>query len=300
MNDKMKLRAASALVLAALIQPADVSAKSGVSAWASLISGAASAGLGILGKDYFFQEGINIDPATIAAEALVLVAMKKVTDKWDPEPTDHYQMAAKENEDGKSPEVNLTEESEEAKGLYYKVEVLENIGLEALGLKGVADMANSRERVMQGISEIEIDGDHTKCKSDLNEAQVAVICELQDRNYMWLSTAGVARSELGLKTAYQASAEMGGGEVSGEGLSPVSGNEGDEQMVGAGDLPNEFVPLPQLPSKISSTAYGMRVQSVMNLEFAQRINLANVLQGNLLTIEAARVLRNSKSCEETQ
>ena len=52
----------------------------------------------------------------------------------------------------------------------------------------------------------------------------------------------------------------------------------------------------QYPEKITSTASGMRVQAVMNLEFAQRLNLGNTLVGNELTILAARALNKPVSC----
>jgi hypothetical protein len=119
---------------------------------------------------------------------------------------------------------------------------------------------------------------------------VEEIAQTQNDNYRYLSTAGIARAELGLKTTYNAAANAQGAGT--PDVTETSPDANDVQSV-AEQVYQKQQKLTELPASVSSIGHAMRVQTLMNLELAQRINLSNALQSSILSIEAARELKNA-------
>ena len=234
---------------------------------------------------YMIHAGVNFDPIQLAAEWAVLNAMKRVTYEWPPM-QDEYTKAGQNNEDDK--EISNPTSKEEA--LPFEISSLTAVGLEALDLKGFEPLVNGRPIVIEDMSKMQVTsaGGAQLKSAETSDKVLAEIVQKQDQNYRLLSSAGVARAELALKSTYQASASARGGQASTEPQAPDNEvqQEAEEQF-------SEQQDLVKLPAGITSIAYAMRVQTLMNLELAQRINLSNALQGNILSIEAARELKNA-------
>ena len=162
------------------------------------------------------------------------------------------------------------------------------VGLESLELKGFEPLVNGRPLVIEYLTKMQVssDGAAQLKSAETSDKVLAEITQAQTDNYHLLSTAGIARAELGLKSTYAASALARDNQTE----SPTNQNEAEKK---AEETFLKQQNLTEMPAGITSIAYGMRVQSLMNLELAQRINMANTLQGNILSIEAARALTNA-------
>ena len=283
----LKNTVASLLIAGTLVVSSPVKAGNAISGWGQIISSAAGGALSWLVAEYFTMSAANVDPIQLAAEGLVYAAMLDVTDKWEPEPQESYEKAAQNNDDGSQTDLSSVTESG---ALSFEVQSLTNVGLEVVNLKDVASIAQGRPTVVRAITKMLEDA--SDLDYDLNDAQLGKITENQDKNYQWLSTAGLTRAELGLKTAYQASVDAGGEVQSSSGQDGADNSENQVEM-GASESYVKSQNLTSLPGSVTSTAGAMRVQTLMNLELAQRVNLSNALQGNILSIEAARALRNA-------
>lgn len=283
---------AAALIVGTLMAPVRTYAADSktISGWAQIIGGAAGAALSWILTEFFVEIGVNVDAAQLALEYLVYDAMKDVTDKWDPEPKETYEKAAEDNEDNSTVSTeDVQKESVEAEQWDFEVQALKNVGIEALGLKNVSELASGRDTVVSNLSRLKKDGDMLVLDMDLNQTQNETITNTQDKNYQKMSTAGIARAELGLETTYQASVDAGG-----EAANITDDTSGDDNVtMSAAAAETSNVGFTELPSSVTSTGMAMRVQILMNLELAQRVNLANALQGNILTIEAARALKRA-------
>lgn len=271
-------------------------------AWSQIIMGTVGTLMTILLTDYWFMLAVNIDAPQLALEYLVYNAMKNVTDKWDPEPAKKYKQAACSNECGSSVDTSdMDKDVEETEYKWdFEVQVLKDIGIETLGLKKINELAEGRNTVINDLSQLTYKNGKLELDADLTHQSVMSIKHKQSENYQWMSTAGIARAELGLETAYQAAVDAGGDAASeitidgqsGTISSSTSGNEAIEMSTASPDGPVNYT-LKELPSNVTSTGMAQRVQSLMNLELAQRVNLANTLQGNSISIEAARALKQA-------
>ncbi len=260
--------------------------------WGQIIGSAAGGLMAYIMTDFFYEMGANVDAAQLALETGVYLAMRNVTDKWDPEPKKSYQAAAKNNEDSASvPTTSLTPDNLQAEDLAFKAGVLKNVGIETLGIETVSDIYGSRDAVVENLTYMNYDGDDLVLDDQLTANQMTQISEMQAKNYQWISTAGVARAELGLETAYQAAVDAGAG-MAGE-ITQDNASGDDNITMATSQLDAVNTSVAAMPSTITSTGMGMRVQAVENLELAQRINLSNALQGNVLSVEAARALKNA-------
>ena len=256
--------------------------------WSQIIGSAAGGAMSWIMTSFFWQLGVNIDAAQLALEYLIYDAMKKVTDDWQPEPKATYEMIADENEDYTPvPMEEFTAPtSDVAEKWDFEVQSLKNVGIEAVGLTNVAEIAGGRDSVLSNLSRLKKDG---SLDMDIDQETDAGIKEKQNQNYQWMSTAGIARAELGLEVANQAAVDAGG-----EAASITADTSGDGNItMNAAAAEDTNTTLRGWPNQITSTGMGMRVQILMNLELAQRVNLANTLQGNTLSIEAARALKKA-------
>ncbi len=288
-QSKLKNTVASALIAGMLMLSSPVKAGNAISGWGQIIGGAAGGALSWIMTEFFTMIAVNVDPIQLAAEGLVYAAMLEVTDKWEPEPQESYEKAAQNNDDGS--QTSLATVTEEG-ALPFEVQSLKNVGIEVLNLKDVASLAQGRAMVAEGISVMVSDG--SDINFDLNDAQLDTVNSNQSKNYQWMSTAGLARAELGLKTAFQAAGDAGGEVQSASGQTGNGNSENDVELAASeGFVKNQS--LTELPSAVTSTAGAMRVQTLMNMELAQRVNLSNALQGSILSIEAARALKNAGS-----
>lgn len=234
---------------------------------------------------YMKHVGVNFDAVQLAAEWAVLNAMKRVTYEWPPM-QDEYTKAGQNNEDDKK----ITNPTSKEEALPFEISSLTAVGLEALDLKGFEPLVNGRPIVINDMSKMQLTSNGgAQLKSvETPDKVLAEIVQKQDQNYRLLSSAGVARAELALKSTYQAATSARAGQATTE--PQASDNEVQQE---AEEQFSEQQDLVDLPAKITSIAYAMRVQTLMNLELAQRINLSNALQGNILSIEAARELKNA-------
>ncbi len=290
-QSRFKNVAASALIAGMLAIPGRSMAISQTGmGWVGIGLGAASGLISYFCTDFFQVIGVNMDPAQLAFEALIYNEMRRVTDKWRPEPAEAYHMAAQDNEnDMPVPMDGLTED-----GAYpFETQALTNVGIEVLGLQDISSLALGQRQVMSGLTRLTYDGDEAALDTDLTQEGEIRISDMQAANYQNMSTAGIARAELGLETTYQSSLNIGGQAANTSmGLTQDASNQSGVTMAAA-QTENPNPTLHELPGTIQSTGMAMRVQTLMNLELAQRINLANALQGNLLSIEAARALKNA-------
>lgn len=271
-------------------------------AWSQIIMGTIGTLMTIIWTDYFFMLAANIDAAQLALEYMVYDAMKDVTDEWDPAVTDRYEKAAKTNET-ENPTANVptddmskdTATEPEKYNWDFEVQVLKNIGIEVVNKKKIYELAEGRTEVVDKLSQLVYSKGNLVLDTDLNHQTFMIIKDRQAKNFQWMSTAGIARAELGLETAYQAAVDAGGDAAS----DITSDTSGSEAILMSTQAPNEDkneqVALKDMPTHkdFQTAAAQMRVQSLMNLELAQRINLANTLQGNSLSIEAARALKQA-------
>ena len=291
-QSRFKSSVATALIVGTLVMPMRGMAADSkvISGWGQIIGGAAGAAMSWIMTDFFYEQFANVDAAQLALEGLVYAAMLDVTDKWDPEPKESYQKAAQNNEDNASVDMSGVTNEKEA-DLSFETEVLTNVGIEALNVLEVSDIAGARDKAVEKLTRLTYDGDTLVLNTELTQQEDGAIEEMQTKNYQWISTAGIARAELGLETAYQAAVDAGGAAAD-SGITGDSSNDDNIQMAAA-TAGTANLTLKQLPNSVTSTGMAQRVQTLMNLELAQRVNLSNALQGNVLSIEAARALKNS-------
>lgn len=232
------------------------------------------------------QAGVNVDAVQAAAELAVWAAMKDVTYKWPPM-EEEYVKAGKSNEDNKKIENPTSKKT----ALPFEVQTLNAVGLEALEIQGLNALLNARGVVITDLSKMQLTANSVKLKSsETTDRALEEIAQTQNDNYRYLSTAGIARAELGLKTTYNASANAQGAGT--PDVTETSPDANDVQSV-AEQVYQKQQKLTELPASVSSIGHAMRVQTLMNLELAQRINLSNALQSSILSIEAARELKNA-------
>jgi hypothetical protein len=237
------------------------------------------------------QAGVNVDAAQAAAELAVWAAMKDVTYKWPPM-EEEYVKAGKSNEDNKKIESPTSKKT----ALPFEVQTLNAVGLEALGIQGLNALLNARGVVITDLSKMQLTANSVELKSsETTDRVLEKIAQTQNDNYRYLSTAGIARAELGLKTTYNAAANAQGAGT--PDITETSPDANDVQSVAEQVQTKEYTEqqkrLIDLPASVTSIGYAMRVQTLMNLELAQRINLSNALQSSILSIEAARELKNA-------
>ncbi len=235
--------------------------------------------------------GINTDAAQIAAEALVYAAMCTVTDTWSPEPKDHYEKAAQENDNKKCPG---TESFTDVSDVPFFVNSLVAKGLEIVPLPpepSVLPQTSSRQAAMQVITFLQGSDPNLEFNKDFTSTQERAIVGNQQANEQWISTEGIARAELALMTAQQGAVDDGIG-LADTATSLNTEGKADIQTK-AVEGSNIQLTLSDMAGSGTSTAEAMRIQSVMNLELAQRMNLTNMLQGNILSLESARLLQES-------
>ena len=232
------------------------------------------------------QAAVNVDAVQAAAELGVWMAMKEVTHKWPPM-EEEYTKAGKSNEDNKKIENPTSEKT----ALPFEVQTLNAVGLEALGVQGLDALLGARGVVITDLSKMRLTANSVELKtSETTDSVLEKIATTQNDNYRNLSTAGIARAELGLKTTYNAAANAQGAGTPDVTEAPSDIN--DVQSV-AEQVYQKQQKLTELPASVSSIGHAMRVQTLMNLEMAQRINLSNALQSSILSIEAARELKNA-------
>lgn len=273
--------------------------------WAGVVGPAAGMVIGLLLTGIpNVMAAVNVDPAQLALEYLVYDAQQEITYEWDPEPKESYEKAAQANED--KSQYKTGSDSPEHEDLNFEVQVLTPTGIEAVGLEGTTGALASpagRQAVMNGLTALQADDKGgIFIKSDARIEEIELLNLTQQQNEQWLSTAGIARSELGLLAAQQAAVDDGMSES--DIISPTTNGRND--MGGTSNKEaasseekswiyhdKEIKTLAGLAGSGTSTGSAMRIQALMNLELAQRINLADTLQGGALSLSAARLLHMS-------
>ena len=296
MKKQLKSSIMSAVLAGALLSPMGVSAAGNtMGAWTSGISGTVGVGVSMFLTDFFLQMGANVDPLQLAAEGALLAALKQSTVQWEGvEKDQRFVNAAEDNEDGACTTTTLdtiTVSPEANNAVVYDIEVLTDVGLESVGLQGLGAVLSGRDQVAQTLTELLPANGSLTCNKSLTTNQIEALYVARAKNYEWLSTAGLTRGELALESI--------GATYEKDGVYAKQTDNGDGDIIAANTAEEEnmtIFKLYQYPEKITSTASGMRVQAVMNLEFAQRLNLGNTLVGNELTILAARALNKPVSC----
>ena len=284
-KSQLKNGMASALICTSLMLSAPAHADT-MGGWMQIVGSSIGGIMTLLNTPTAVQQlGINVDAAQLALEISILNAMKDVTNEWDPEPKESYQSAAKNNDDGAKTSMScVTKEG----CLDFEAQSLTAVGIEAFNLGTLSSITGGRSTVISGLSKMTPNATNLLSRDTTSQQTLDTILINQDVNYQNISTAGVTRALLGLKTSYQASVD-----ASGTAVSDTEGEQGGSvDFVEDGDfIQNQS--LTQLPGSVTSTAQAMSVQALMNMELAQRINLSNALQSNILSIEAARGLRNA-------
>ena len=302
-------------------------ALSGAGAWTSIA--ASAGGLLLETATTFFKGGNvvgmlwgNVDPTQLAAEGLVLYQMYHTKDKWDPEPQKEYQQAAESNGGGSSGSSGGGVSYDSMlKTLTFQAASLKNVGIEAIGVgpmlaeiatedtwasileklgwlqpKSAASStksSDSTQTTLPGAGSCA--ASYSVCSkydtmSTEERDQVAARQRQNEQNY---GTAGIAHAELGLKSVQQAIANDGGSAV---------GNAGTSSSAEKVTLvPGKTTTVQDLSGMIgtgANTVAAMKIVALMNLELAQRLNQGNMLQGSVLTIEAARAFQNTDGIKD--
>ncbi len=256
--------------------------------------------------------GVNIDAAQAAAEFMVLQAMKNVTDKWKPEPQEEYQKAAQSNGAGCSGSSSggISYDSM-LKTLPFQAAALKNVGIEAIGVGTLLSeiaTTETREKIFEDLEWLQLKSSATSTTTEESDeipgagscAAKYSVCSKYDsmtseerdqvvtrqvQNEQNYGTAGIAHAELGLKSVQQAIANDGGSSVGKSGTAASA-----ESAV---FIPGKVTTVQNLAGMIgtgANTVAAMKIVAMMNLELAQRLNQGNMLQGSILTIEAARAI----------
>lgn len=239
------------------------------------------------------QAGVNVDAVQAAAELAVWYAMTDVTKKWPPM-EEEYVKAGKNNES--EDDEKIKNPTSEKTALPFEVQTLNAVGLEALEIQGLNALLNARGVVITDLSKMQLTANSVELKSsETTDRALEEIAQTQNDNYRYLSTAGIARAELGLKATYNAAANAQGAGTPDitEAPSDINDVQSVAEQVQTKEYTEQQKRLIDLPASVTSIGYAMRVQTLMNLELAQRINLSNALQSSILSIEAARELKNA-------
>ena len=271
--------------------------------YAGLALGLAGAVLSMLYPPPYQVVGVNVDPALTAAEYMVLNQMKKTNDEWKPKPQQQYQEAAKSNGAGSGGSSGGVSYDDLNQTVAFQVASLKNVGIEVLNVGPMLAEIATTDTYNKILSDLEWaqpkSGATTKsdktgagsCAADYSvcskydsmspeeQDQVPVRQMQNQQNY---GTAGIAHAELGLMSVQQAIANDGDSSVNKVGTSSSS-----EAVF----IPGTTTTGQNLSGMIGSganTVAAMKVVALMNLELAQRLNQGNMMQGSILTIEAAR------------
>ena len=276
-------------------------------------------GMSIFGTLYgaamtFFNGGItiwmgatNVDPAQLVAESLVLNQMYHIKDEWEPEPQEEYQKAAESNGAGCSGSSGGLKYDSNLQKLPFQVAALKNVGIEAIGvgtLLSEVGTSETREKILEDLEWLQSKSSTTEGVNGGTEAGSCsakyLVCSMYDnmtseerdqvairqiQNEQNYGTAGIAHAELGLKSVQQAIVNDGDSSVGRSGVSSAVDN--------AVFVPGKTTSVQDLSKLIGTgvnTVAAMKIVAMMNLELAQRLNQGNMLQGSVLTIEAARAI----------
>jgi hypothetical protein len=296
---------------------------------------AAASGAGLLygafmayfnGGDVVNMIAGNLDPAQVAAEALVLYQMYNIKDKWDPKPKDEYQAAACSNGGGSGGSDGAVTYDSNTEKLPFQTASLQNVGIEAIGVGTMLaeiTSAETRTKILNELAALKTkdasstsssgsnsnsssssssgsknnttpgagscEASYSVCSNyaELSETEKEQVFSKQVLNEQDYGTAGLAHAELGLKSVQQAIANDGDSSVGKQGTS----SSADNVTLVAGET-TSVQDLSKLIGTGANTVSAMKIVSLMNLELAQRLNQGNMLQGSILTIEAARAFPN--------
>ena len=251
---------------------------------------------------------MNLDPAQLVAEYLVLNAMKNVKDNWKPEPAKEYEKAAENNGggDGGGAAGGVQNYDSAIQKLAFQAASLENVGIEAIGvgpeLSEIAT-AETRTQILSNLAGMQEKSSaaagtsgttawagscgaaYSVCVRDLTTPEQTTVRTTQIMNKQNYGTAGVAHAELGLRSVQQAIVNDGDSEVGSSGTRTASDQANASLAMG------QTTPVQDLSGLIGigkNTVAAMKIVALMNLELAQRLNQGNMMQGSALTIEAAR------------
>lgn len=260
----------------------------------------------------------NLDPIQLAEEVGVLTMMKKVKYEWKPKPQKEYQEAAGANGGGSGGgggDINGSDSL--TKTLGFQAASLYNVGIEAIGvgpalseiisdstrediLSKLEPFQTSTGRASSSSSSSSSSGNqnppgagsceapYTICEEEVTTEQQTELNLRQEQNKQWFATAGIAHAELGMKSVYQAMINDGG-------LLAGSAAAQEEIRAAMADGKNS-IKVQDLSGLIGiavNTVMAQKIVALMNLELAQRLNQGNMLQGSILTIEAAKALRKT-------
>ncbi len=309
------------MIAGGVAQTAAGTAASTISPYAGIALGALGAVISFVKPpEYYVSIGtphvpaINIDPAQLTAEYMVLNSMKDVTTKWKPKPQDEYQKAAKSNGAGNKGSPGGTKYDSMFQKLPFQAAALKNVGIEAVGVGTLVTEIvtdETREKILEDLEWLQSKSNASSTTEDSDEIpgagscaakysvcskydsmtseerdQVAIRQIQNEQNY---GTAGIAHAELGLKSVQQAMED--------DESSSLSEDERDKTRkkliaVATNGEANKIA-VQDLSTIIGTgvnTVAAMKIVAMMNLELAQRLNQGNMLQGSVLTIEAARAI----------
>jgi len=284
-----------------------------------LSAGLSAAGLLYGGMMTFLNGGItiwmvatNVDVAQLIAEGLVLYKMYDIKDVWEPEPQEEYQQAAQSNGAGGSGGSSSggTSYSSMLDTLTFQAAALKNVGIEAIGVgPTLSEIVNTATQVsvLRDLEWLQLksaatdssknaeDGEtpgagscaasYSVCLVDMSADDEAAVAGRQTQNKQNYGTAGIAHAELGLKSVQQAIANDGGSSI---GKSGTASSATDTTFVQG--KTTKVQDLSKMIGTGKNTVAAMKIVAMMNLELAQRLNQGNMLQGSVLTIEAARAM----------
>ena len=275
-----------------------------------------------------WMEATNVDPLQLVAEGLVLYQMYNIKDKWEPEPKEEYQKAACNNGGGSSGSDGGTTYESNTEKLPFQTASLQNVGIEAIGIGTMLaeiTSAETRTKILNELAALQTkssdnsssssssgstssstsgssssssskiagagscEASYSVCSkySELSAEEKEKVFSKQVLNEQDYGTAGLAHAELGLKSVQQAIANDGDSSV---GTQETSSSADNVTLV-AGET-KSVQDLSKLIGTGANTVSAMKIVSLMNLELAQRLNQGNMMQGSLLTIEAARAFPN--------
>ncbi len=260
---------------------------------------------------------LNVDAVQIAEEVGLLLMMRNAKDEWKPKPQKEYQQAAGANGGGSGDgggDINGSDSL--TKTLGFQVAALYNVGIEAIDVgPELSEVISSdtRGKILSELEPFQVatgtasstgdeDNDlsgagsctapYTICEKELTSDEKTVMNTRQEQNQQWFATAGIAHAELGMKSVYQAMVNDGG-VLAGSGAS----QEEIKAAMASGMANIKVQDLSNLIGIAVNTVMAQKIVALMNLELAQRLNQGNMLQGSVLTIEAANALRKAGELE---
>jgi len=263
------------------------------------------------GGQLVIMVGTNIDAAQLVAEGLVLYQMYHIKDVWEPEPQEEYQQAAQSNgggggggSNGGSNYKSMTET------LTFQAAALKNVGIQAIGVgPTLSEIVNTATQVsiLRDLEWLQLksaaadsakkaeDGEtpgagscaanYSVCLADMSADEKDEVAGRQIQNKQNYGVAGIAHAELGLKSVQQAIANDGGSSIGKSGTASSA-----EDVTFVQGKTTKVQDLSKMIGTGKNTVAAMKIVAMMNLELAQRLNQGNMLQGSVLTIEAARAM----------